>query len=234
MAAVLVRYTIDFQHKFRKKHPAANNPPGGGQNAACALDRPAIHPLSALMEVERLNLAGVLLLHPRRFTDARGYFVETYNKETFAKAGIDVTFVQDNQSFSAARGTVRALHFQVPPSAQAKLVRVLRGSVYDVVVDVRAGSPSYGRWISIELHAERGEIRAALRTASVRSRATLRSPTRSTTAMRPSTTAASSGTIRHSQSRGRSRRMTRCCPTRTASSARSRISSLRSVTVADV
>jgi dTDP-4-dehydrorhamnose 3,5-epimerase len=109
------------------------------------------------MDVKELELAGVLLLRPRRWSDARGYFVETYNKDTFAKAGIDVTFVQDNQSFSAARGTVRALHFQVPPFAQAKLVRVLRGSVYDVVVDVRTGSPTYGRWISIELDAESGE-----------------------------------------------------------------------------
>ena len=100
------------------------------------------------MDVKELALAGVLLLRPRRFADARGHFVETYNRETFAKADIDVTFVQDNQSFSAARGTVRALHFQVPPFAQAKLVRVLRGSVYDVVVDVRTGSPTYGRWIS--------------------------------------------------------------------------------------
>ena len=109
------------------------------------------------MDVKPLELDGVLLLRPRRFVDARGYFVETHNKETFAKAGIDVTFVQDNQSFSRARGTVRALHFQVPPFAQAKLVRVLRGSVYDVVVDVRMGSPTYGRWIAIELDAESGD-----------------------------------------------------------------------------
>lgn len=109
------------------------------------------------MEVKELELAGVLLLRPRRFVDSRGYFVETHNKETFAKAGIDVTFVQDNQSFSRAVGTVRALHFQVPPFAQAKLVRVLRGSVYDVVVDVRTGSPTYGRWTAIELDAESGD-----------------------------------------------------------------------------
>ena len=109
------------------------------------------------MDVKKLDLDGVLLLRPRRFVDARGYFVETHNKETFAKAGIDVTFVQDNQSFSRVRGTVRALHFQVPPFAQAKLVRVLRGSVYDVVVDVRTGSPTYGRWIAIELDAASGD-----------------------------------------------------------------------------
>jgi len=109
------------------------------------------------MDVKKLDLDGVLVLRPRRFADARGYFVETHNQETFAKAGIDATFVQDNQSFSRARGTVRALHFQVPPFAQAKLVRVLRGSVYDVVVDVRTGSPTYGRWIAIELDAESGD-----------------------------------------------------------------------------
>jgi dTDP-4-dehydrorhamnose 3,5-epimerase len=109
------------------------------------------------MEIKELDLDGVLLLRPRRFADARGYFVETYNQKTFADAGINVTFVQDNQSFSRAAGTVRALHFQVPPLAQAKLVRVLRGSVYDAVVDVRAGSPTYGRWIAIELDAESGE-----------------------------------------------------------------------------
>jgi dTDP-4-dehydrorhamnose 3,5-epimerase len=109
------------------------------------------------MDVKELDLAGVLLLRPRRFADARGYFVETYNQKTFSGAGIATTFVQDNESFSAARGTVRALHFQLPPMEQAKLVRVLRGSVYDVAVDVRAGSPTYGSWIAVELDAKSGE-----------------------------------------------------------------------------
>jgi dTDP-4-dehydrorhamnose 3,5-epimerase len=108
------------------------------------------------MEVTELALPGVLLLRPRRFADARGYFVETYNQKTFADAGIAITFMQDNQSFSSAPGTVRALHFQLPPMAQAKLVRVLRGSVYDVAVDMRAGSATYGRWIAVELDAENG------------------------------------------------------------------------------
>lgn len=109
------------------------------------------------MDVTRLSLDGVVLLRPRRFADARGYFVETYNEKTFRAAGIDAKFVQDNQSFSAARGTIRGLHFQIPPAPQAKLVRVLRGSVYDVAVDVRAGSPTYGRWVAEKLTSEGGE-----------------------------------------------------------------------------
>lgn len=110
------------------------------------------------MDVKELDLKGVLLLRPKRWADSRGYFVETYNQRTFANAtGLDLTFVQDNESLSRAPGTVRALHFQLPPLAQAKLVRVLRGSVYDVAVDVRAGSPTYGRWTGVELNAEAGE-----------------------------------------------------------------------------
>jgi dTDP-4-dehydrorhamnose 3,5-epimerase len=110
------------------------------------------------MDVKELDLKGVLLLRPKRWEDPRGYFVETYNQRTFANAtGLDVAFVQDNESFSRATGTVRALHFQLPPVPQAKLVRVLRGSVYDVAVDVRAGSPTYGRWTGAKLDAEGGE-----------------------------------------------------------------------------
>ncbi|HZR59653.1 MAG TPA: dTDP-4-dehydrorhamnose 3,5-epimerase [Xanthobacteraceae bacterium] len=109
------------------------------------------------MEVIASDIPGVLLLKPRYFSDARGYFVETYNLRAAQAAGLAAEFVQDNQAFSHKRGTVRALHFQVPPHAQAKLVRVLRGSVYDVAVDLRAGSPSYGRWIAATLTAERGE-----------------------------------------------------------------------------
>ena len=93
------------------------------------------------MDVKELRPARACSVRPRRFADARGYFVETYNERTFAAAGITARFVQDNQSYSAKRGTIRGLHFQLPPAAQAKLVRVLRGSVYDVAVDLRAGSP---------------------------------------------------------------------------------------------
>ena len=99
-----------------------------------------------MMDVRNLGLPGLQLLKPRRFADARGYFVETYNERTLSAAGITARFVQDNQSYSQEPGTIRGLHFQLPPAAQAKLVRVVQGSVYDVAVDLRAGSPTYGRW----------------------------------------------------------------------------------------
>src|SRR5262245_48273289 len=106
------------------------------------------------MDIKALDLPGVVLLKPRRFADARGYFTETYNERAFVAAGIAAKFVQDNQSHSAKRGTIRGLHFQLPPAAQAKLVRVLQGSVYDVAVDLRAGSPTYGRWDGETLTAD--------------------------------------------------------------------------------
>ena len=109
------------------------------------------------MDVETTSLPGVLLLKPRYFHDARGYFVETYSVRSARDAGFAATFVQDNQALSRKRGTVRALHFQVPPKAQAKLVRVLRGSIYDVAVDLRLGSPSYGKWVAANLTAQGGE-----------------------------------------------------------------------------
>ena len=109
------------------------------------------------MEIKVLDLPGVVLLRPRRFADARGHFVETYNERTFSSAGIGVKFVQDNQSYSAKRGTIRGLHFQLPPAAQAKLVRVLQGGVYDVAVDLRVGSPTYGQWRGATLTADGGE-----------------------------------------------------------------------------
>jgi dTDP-4-dehydrorhamnose 3,5-epimerase len=109
------------------------------------------------MEVIPTNIPGVLLLKPHYFHDARGYFVETYNLSGARAAGLTAEFVQDNQAFSHRRGTVRGLHFQVPPHAQAKLVRVSRGSIYDVAVDLRAGSPTYGRWAAAALTARSGE-----------------------------------------------------------------------------
>lgn len=109
------------------------------------------------MDVSKLGLPGLLLLKPRRFADGRGYFVETYNERTVAGAGITASFVQDNQSYSASRGTIRGLHFQLPPAAQAKLVRAAQGSLYDVAVDLRAGSPTYGRWTGATLTADGGE-----------------------------------------------------------------------------
>lgn len=106
---------------------------------------------------EPLAIPAVVLIRPKKFGDARGYFMETWSADAFAAAGIDAAFVQDNQSLSAGRGVVRGLHFQAPPAPQAKLVRVLKGAIFDVAVDIRAGSPSYGRWCSATLTAEGAE-----------------------------------------------------------------------------
>jgi len=107
------------------------------------------------VQVQTLNIPDVKLITPRRFGDARGYFAETFVAPRLAEAaGIDVAFVQDNQSFSAAAGTVRGLHCQVAPFVQGKLVRVLRGAIWDVAVDARAGSPTFGQWAAATLSAE--------------------------------------------------------------------------------
>jgi len=108
------------------------------------------------LTVEELPLSGVLEITPPRHGDARGYFSEAYNQAAFAEIGVASTFVQDNQSFSRDRGVVRGLHFQTPPFAQAKLVRVLRGAIYDVAVDLRRASPTYGKSVGIVLSAEKG------------------------------------------------------------------------------
>lgn len=103
------------------------------------------------MERTETSLAGACVLTPRVFGDSRGYFMETYSTAAFHAAGIDAVFVQDNQSFTARRGTLRGLHFQNAPMAQAKLVRVLRGAVLDVAADLRRGSPTYLQWTAVEL-----------------------------------------------------------------------------------
>ena len=103
------------------------------------------------------SIPDVLLITPRRFGDQRGFFMETFSAEAFKAFGIDCEFVQDNHSLSASTGTIRGLHFQKPPHAQAKLVRVVRGSVFDVAVDLRRSSPTYGQWCGATLTAERGE-----------------------------------------------------------------------------
>lgn len=108
------------------------------------------------MQVTETKLPGVLILEPRRFGDDRGFFSEVYNRQTMAGLGIDIEFVQDNHSLSADVGTVRGLHFQSPPHAQDKLVRCGAGVVWDVAVDVRKGSPTYGEWIGVELSAANG------------------------------------------------------------------------------
>lgn len=108
------------------------------------------------MELHKTALDGVIVITPRRFADERGFFSETWNKKEFQDAGIDGHFVQDNHSFSRHIGTIRGLHYQSPPRAQSKLVRVTKGSIVDVAVDVRRGSPSYGAWISEIISAENG------------------------------------------------------------------------------
>ena len=108
------------------------------------------------MDVQKTDLAGVLLIEPDRFGDHRGFFAETYSQRAYARLGVDAAFVQDNHSLSAAIGTVRGLHFQAPPHAQAKLVRCGRGAIFDVAVDIRKGSPTYGQWTGYELSAENG------------------------------------------------------------------------------
>jgi dTDP-4-dehydrorhamnose 3,5-epimerase len=101
-----------------------------------------------------LAIPEVKLITPPIFRDERGFFSETYNRQALAAAGIDAEFVQDNQSLSRAKGVLRGLHFQSSPRAQAKLVRVVRGSIFDVAVDIRRGSPTYGRHVSATLSAE--------------------------------------------------------------------------------
>ena len=106
------------------------------------------------LNVQALAIPDVKLIRTPRFSDARGYFCETFQRVDFAAQGLDYDFLQDNQSSSDRPGTVRGLHFQRPPFAQTKLVRVLRGSIFDVAVDLRRSSPSFGRHIAIELSSE--------------------------------------------------------------------------------
>lgn len=103
------------------------------------------------LDIRALAIPGVKLIVPPRFADARGHFSETWNRKAWAAAGLDVAFVQDNQSLSTETGTVRGLHFQRPPNAQAKLVSVQKGRIFDVVVDLRKASPTFGRHVAVEL-----------------------------------------------------------------------------------
>jgi dTDP-4-dehydrorhamnose 3,5-epimerase len=108
-----------------------------------------------MVEIRPLRLDGALEIRPRKFGDDRGFFSETWSQKSLAEAGVELNFVQDNHSFSAARGVLRGMHYQLPPSAQEKLVRVSRGAIYDVLVDIRRGSPTFGQWegviVSVEL-----------------------------------------------------------------------------------
>ncbi len=105
------------------------------------------------MEVTDTKIPGVKIIQPVRHVDQRGTFVETYQQTKYGAAGIDVAFVQDNLITSHKTGTIRGLHFQRPPAAQAKLVYVVRGSIFDVAVDIRQGSPAFGQWVSVDLTA---------------------------------------------------------------------------------
>jgi dTDP-4-dehydrorhamnose 3,5-epimerase len=108
------------------------------------------------LEIRDTKLDGVKVIVPKRFGDDRGYFAEIFNASRMAAAGLDHPFMQDNESLSAQAGTLRGMHFQAPPHAQAKLVRCVRGAIWDVAVDVRRGSATYGAWVAEELSAANG------------------------------------------------------------------------------
>ena len=106
------------------------------------------------MNAIKTELPGVVILEPQVFGDARGWFMESWSKKKMEDIGISVDFVQDNHSFSAEKGTLRGLHYQLNPMAQAKMLRVSRGAIFDVAVDIRRGSPTYAKWVGVELSAE--------------------------------------------------------------------------------
>lgn len=106
------------------------------------------------MKIINTDIEGVYIIEPKVFGDHRGWFMETYSKEKLAEQGVNADFVQDNHSFSAKKGTVRGLHFQINPMAQAKLVRCTKGKILDVAVDIRVGSPTYKKWVAVELSEE--------------------------------------------------------------------------------
>ena len=105
------------------------------------------------MKITATDLPSVLLLEPEVFSDMRGFFLESFNQNTFSKAGLNYNFVQDNHSLSLDTGVIRGIHYQLTPKAQTKLMRVLAGSIIDVVVDIRKNSPTFGRWIAVTLSA---------------------------------------------------------------------------------
>jgi dTDP-4-dehydrorhamnose 3,5-epimerase len=109
------------------------------------------------MQIEKTAIDGVVVFSPTRFGDDRGWFTETWNAERMAQLGYDIAFVQDNHSMSTQVGTLRGLHYQRAPHAQDKLVRCSQGAIFDVAVDVRRGSPTYGKWVGVDLTPENGK-----------------------------------------------------------------------------
>lgn len=106
------------------------------------------------MKITETELDGVYIIEPKIFGDHRGWFMETFNNNIFKKKGLNIDFIQDNQSFSASKGTLRGLHYQLNPKAQSKLVRCTKGAIFDVAVDIRKNSDTYGKWFGIELNSE--------------------------------------------------------------------------------
>ena len=133
------------------------------------------------MNITPLSIPDVMIVEPERFSDQRGFFSETYNRRALAERGIELEFVQDSHSLSGRKGTIRGLHYQSPPFAQAKLIRVVRGSILDVAVDLRRGSPTYARHVAAVISAApgiRSWSRSGLPTGSARWSRTPRSSTR--------------------------------------------------------
>ncbi|SCX77242.1 dTDP-4-dehydrorhamnose 3,5-epimerase [Alkaliphilus peptidifermentans] len=106
------------------------------------------------MNIVKTEIEDVVIIEPKVFGDRRGWFTETYSKEKFKELGIDIDFIQDNHSLSAQKGTLRGLHFQLNPKAQTKLVRCTKGKILDVAVDIRKASPTYKKWVAVELTEE--------------------------------------------------------------------------------
>lgn len=109
------------------------------------------------MKIVTTDIPDILLVTPTQHGDERGYFSETYNAEALKKVGFDETFIQDNQSYNKSAGVLRGLHYQTPPFAQDKLIRVTQGSIFDVAVDIRKDSPSFGKWIGVTLSKKNGQ-----------------------------------------------------------------------------
>ena len=149
-----MRQTVDWYLANRKWW--SNIRARGFSGARIGLESVAVRRASRKMKctVKEYPIAGLKLITPKKFGDNRGFFSETYNAQMLAELGIHEHFVQDNHSLSVEKGTVRGLHYQNPPHAQAKLVRVSRGSILDVAVDIRRGSPTYGQHMAVELSAE--------------------------------------------------------------------------------